>query len=74
MNTSSVVARVSYAFVVHEVIILCLIRIFIAIDGNVAHGHNLFSIGFMREDIKIEISKDFTLFKRIFDQEQRFKC
>ena len=36
--------------------------------------HNLWSIRFMRQNMTIEISKDFLLVIRIFDQEQMLMC
>jgi hypothetical protein len=44
---------------------------FIFTDESVARKHNLCSIGFMRQDIAIEISKNFTVVER---QEQMLKC
>jgi hypothetical protein len=51
-----------------------LIRIFIIIEESVALGQILRSIGFMSQNIAIEIPKNFTLVERIFDQEQMLKC
>jgi hypothetical protein len=48
--------------------------VFIFIVENAARGHSLFSIGFMRQGITIEISKDFVLTERIFAQERVLKC